>query len=191
MSVTVVEHGVSQLADYASVPIAFTVSEYFGDAALAALLHGEPAHPTPQGNPYRKDYDVAPGNHPTEWPNEFDVARWIFFAAHQDEERVGGAVLIRDDPAIDLLSDCPACGLLWDIRVAPTMRARGVGSALIGAVQRAAVDRGLHALRVETQQVNVPACRFYERHGFRLERTTANVYEDFPGEIQLVWRKAL
>ena len=117
------------------------------------------------------------------------MSRWIFFAAYRGALRLGGAVLVHDDPAIELLRDGPTCGLLWDLRVAPEWRGVGVGAALLDAVERAAMRNVLRAVRVETQQINVAACRFYQRHGYRLERATAGVYERLPDEIQLLWRK--
>jgi ribosomal protein S18 acetylase RimI-like enzyme len=44
---------------------------------------------------------------------------------------------------------------------------------------------------VETQQVNVVACRFYQRQGFSLERVAAAAYPSLPDEVQLLWIKAL
>ena len=49
--------------------------------------------------------------------------------------------------------------------VSPERRAEGVGSALLDAVVRDAVDRG--ALGVETSTANPDARRLYERHGFK------------------------
>jgi GNAT superfamily N-acetyltransferase len=49
--------------------------------------------------------------------------------------------------------------------VSPEHRAEGVGSALLNAVVRNAVDRG--ALGVETSTANPDARRLYERHGFK------------------------
>jgi ribosomal protein S18 acetylase RimI-like enzyme len=45
--------------------------------------------------------------------------------------------------------------------------------------------------RVETQQINVPACRFYQRHGFVLETVRPDVYPGLPEEVQLRWAKPL
>ena len=70
-------------------------------------------------------------------------------------------------------------------------RRRGVGAALLDAAERRAVNRGASQLRVETQQINVPACRFYLRHGFSLESVRPDAYPDLPEEVQLLWRKSL
>jgi GNAT superfamily N-acetyltransferase len=191
MSLTIVEESPHRLARYAEVPIGFTVAKVFGDKAVAALARGEPAAPTALATPYWKDYDEYRYNDPTKWPARFDTSRWTILGAYRGTERVGGAVIIVDDPKIDLLRDCSACALLWDLRVGPNVRGQGIGSALLRAAESAASQRGARAVRVETQQVNVPACRLYRRHGFRLERVTRGAYADLPSEVQLLWIKLL
>jgi len=81
--------------------------------------------------------------------------------------------------------------LLWDIRVAPAVRRQGIGAALLDHVTREARERGATELLVETQQINVPACRFYAAHGFRLLGAQRQAYPNLPHEIQLLWSKSL
>jgi GNAT superfamily N-acetyltransferase len=80
--------------------------------------------------------------------------------------------------------------VLWDIRVAPDARGRGVGSALFERVEAWALAQRCRQLRVETQNINVPACGFYARHGCEL-RAAHPAYPDLPNEIQLLWYKDL
>ena len=190
-SLTIVEEPPNRLAQYGRVPIEFAVTEAFDEQGIAAMLRGESADAVAVPSSYWKDYDAHPGGRPTDWPNRFDVSRWTVLAAYRGARRVGGAIVITDDPTIDLLRDCPGCALLWDIRVAPDQRARGIGFALLHAAEQRARQRGARALRVETQQVNVPACRFYQRHGFVLERAVHAAYVDLPKEVQLLWLKTL
>jgi GNAT superfamily N-acetyltransferase len=191
MTVSIVRDAPARLIEYAHVSIGFAVDTVFDEPAVTALLRGDIAIPTTLDVPYWKDYDSYPGNRPTDWPHRFDVSRWIVLAAFADRDRVGGAVVIHDDSAIELLADCRACALLWDLRVAPTMRGRGIGSALLRSVEDVTARLGARSVRVETQQINVPACRFYAGHGFRLERAVREAYGDLPGETQLLWGKML
>jgi hypothetical protein len=46
-------------------------------------------------------------------------------------------------------------------------------------------------LKVETQNTNAPACRFYARHGFELRVVNRAAYPTLPDEIQLFWYKDL
>ena len=191
MSLVIVEEPPARLADYAKVPIGFTVAELLDERAWAALTRDAPFEAVAVSPTYWKDYDSYPGSHPSAWPQLFDLSRWMILAAYDRECRVGGATVIVDDPQIELLRDCSACALLWDIRVAPYARRQGIGTALLEAVERRAGERGAGNLRVETQDINVPACRFYHAHGFRLERATPGAYPTLPNEVQLLWRKPL
>ena len=170
------------LAEYATVPIAFEVRERL--VVDAPMITTAPVTP-----PWIKDYDGLES--PLRWAEHFDVSRWIFFSAWEENARVGGATLVHDVHDVRLLDDSPDVALLWDIRVAPAQRGMGIGTALLSAVEREARVRGAERLRVETQDINVPACRFYERHGFRLASARADAYPAFPDEIELLWEKRL
>jgi len=191
MTLTIVEEPPTRLAEYAQVPIGFTVAERFDDQALAALIYDATVQAVAVSPTYWKDYDSYPGGHPSAWTRQFELSRWSILAAYDRAHRVGGAVVIVDDPQIDLLRDYPACALLWDVRVAPDARHQGVGSALLEAAEQRARERGARRLRVETQDVNVPACRLYHAQGFRLERATPGAYAELPNEVQLLWHKPL
>ena len=188
--VDVVEEGPERLADYARVPIAFVVEATFDDGALDTLARGGHPAPTPVPAPYEKDYDALPGGRPTDWPTRFDVHRWIILGAFHDRKRVGGAAVVVGDAEVDP-GGRPDDALLWDLRVAPAMRHRGVGSALLRAAEHAAVRQGARVLRVETQQINVAACRFYQRNGFSIEHVQRGSYPELPGEVRLIWSKTL
>jgi ribosomal protein S18 acetylase RimI-like enzyme len=67
---------------------------------------------------------------------------------------------------------------LYSIAVAHEARGRGVGEALLGAVERAARARGCKLLRLEVRQDNGAAIRLYERLGYRRFGAYAGFYED-------------
>ena len=81
--------------------------------------------------------------------------------------------------------------VLWDIRVAPNARGKGIGSALFEKVEAWARAHSCRQLKVETQNINVPACGFYARHGCELRGVHHAAYPDLPEEIQLLWYKDL
>jgi GNAT superfamily N-acetyltransferase len=80
---------------------------------------------------------------------------------------------------------------LGDIRVSPEARGKGVGARLFAAVEFWARARGCTRLKVETQNINVPACRFYARQGCVLGAIHRFAYPDLPGEVMLLWYKDL
>jgi ribosomal protein S18 acetylase RimI-like enzyme len=180
----------SALAAYARVPIAFEVRERLAVVAPDAGLAGLRLVPEPVTPPYTKDYDAEPGHHPTAWARRFDVARWGILAAYAGTERVGGAVVVGA-PDVELLDGRTDLAVLWDLRVAPARRRQGVGAALFRAAEAWAVARGAAWLRVETQNVNVAACRFYARQGCVLGAVDRFAYPELPGETQLLWYRPL
>jgi GNAT superfamily N-acetyltransferase len=185
------EMPIGALAEYAGVPIMFEVR-----SVLEVEIRGEGSGPVALaeravGTPWTKDYDAVPGEGPEGWPDRFDLSRWGLLAARASGRRVGGAAVAIRTPGLDMLEGRDDLAVLWDIRVAPEARGRGVGTALLRAAEAWARARGCRRMKVETQNINVPACRFYAKHGFRLSGASPSAYAAFPEEIQLLWDKGL
>ena len=171
------------LRDYARVTNSFEAT---------ARLDASTGQVDPIPNPFIKDYDAHRGYHPTEWPQRFDVTRWWFAGVFVGDRRVGGAVVVPD--AADLEPDLAApadAALLWDIRVAPDARRHGVGRALLNFAESRARAPGRLRLLVETQDINVPACRLYAAAGYTIARMDPRAYPSLPDETQLIFQKRL
>ena len=125
------------------------------------------------------------------WAERFDLSNWGFFSALRGAQCVGRAAVARDTSALEMLKGLSDAALLWDIRVAPFARRRGVGSALFDAVVKWARSRGCLQLEVETQNTNVAACRFYAQEGCVLRTIQRGAYPALPDEVQLIWFKDL
>jgi len=67
---------------------------------------------------------------------------------------------------------------LYSIAVAHGARGRGVGEALLAAVERAAFRRGARRMRLEVRQDNASAMRLYERRGYTRFAERPGYYED-------------
>jgi GNAT superfamily N-acetyltransferase len=187
----IVQKDQSSLVDYATVSIVFEVRETL-DVAILSTSGGAiaPAR-QPVSKPWVKDYDAIDGG-PLNWPTRFDLSpHWSFFAAHESRIRVGSATAVHGAPDVDMLAGRSDVALLWDIRVAPSHRGSGVGKALLAAVEAWAAAREATWLEVETQNINVPACAFYERSGFILREINPGAYPELPDETQLLWYKRL
>lgn len=191
MRVEVVEEPASALAEYGRVPIAFEVRRILDVSAPGDGLGGLVLTERAVDAPYVKDYDAIAGCEPARWAERFDVSRWAFFAARVDDRRVGGAVVAFGTPGVEMLEGRRDLAVLWDIRVAPDARGQGVGAALIRAAEAWAVARRCRWMKVETQNVNVPACRFYARQGYVLGAIHRFAYPGLPGEAQLLWYRDL
>lgn len=172
------------LSDYSRIPIRFSVCRIYhvvDDQLVEATVP----------EPWETDYDLQAGHSPVDLPRRFDVSSWGCLTAWLAEERVGGALVAWNTPGVDMLEGRDDLAVLWDLRVAPRARGMGAGTALFSAVEAWARARGCCELKVETQNVNVPACEFYQRQGCRLSQVRRDAYPDLPGEIQLIWSKAL
>ena len=71
-------------------------------------------------------------------------------------------------------------GRVEDLAVCRPCRGRGVGTALMDAAVAWAEEKGLDGLTLETQDNNLPACRFYLKYGFVLGGIDARVYHHTP-----------
>lgn len=186
MTLQVVARTAECLQDYAAVSIAFEVTEVIDLVALQPGVRS--ALKTRRvAAPYIKDYDGIADNHPTQWRGRHRVDDWKIFTAHDSGRQIGGAIVVSDT---ELVMD-PMAMLLWDLRVEPTARRRGVGAMLLAAAEAAVRSQGVRILRAETQDVNVGACRFYARRGFLLESIARGVYPRLTNESRLVWSKRL
>jgi len=190
MIVDVVQESQPDLADYASVPIAFEVREVMRITAGPPESGRHVLTARAVTPPWWKDYDASDGG-PASWATQFDLSYWTFFAARANGARVGSASVVFRAPDMDMLGGRTDIAILWDIRVAPAARGNGVGSALVAAVEAWATACGAEWLEVEAQDINAPACRFYARHGFELRATDPDAYPDLPNEMQLLWYKRL
>ena len=189
--IEVIQESVSSLVEYGGVPIAFEIRSSFdvsrADGAANDFVLTERAVATRAF----KDYDAIVGERPERWSARFDPSTWGIFAARSGGQRVGGAVVAFRSPGVDMLEGRADLAVLWDIRVAPGMRREGVGTALLRAAESWAAANGATSMKVETQNINVPACRFYTRRGYVLRTVNHGAYPEFPDEVQLLWYKDL
>lgn len=191
MTLDIAEEPMAALAKYARVPIVFTVdcvvdvTDRADDPGRFVLAERR------LDVPYEKDYDAIDGEGPLQWARRFDLSNWTLFTARIAGRRVGGAAVAFDTPGLTMLEGRRDLAILWDIRVSPDARRQGVGSALFAKVETWARLHGCRQLKIETQNTNVQACRFYERQGCRLRAIHHDAYPELPGEVQLLWFKDL
>jgi GNAT superfamily N-acetyltransferase len=179
----------SALTEHATVSIGFTVESVFDVAPVDGGLGGFQLTERPV-EPYIKDYDTADGEGPTRWATRFDVSNWGLISAHRGGVRLGGAVIAWNSPELYMIKSAHQAAL-WDLRVAPDARGEGVGSRLFAAAADWARERGCTRMSIETQNVNVCACRFYASMGCSLGQIDRFAYPDLRDEVMLNWSKDL
>ena len=111
------------------------------------------------------------------------------YTEHQDEVVFFALLDGQCVGQIHAYRDWNGMALIWDIRVRRECRMRGIGCKLMDTVVAWAKENGFLALRLETQNNNAAACRFYSRYGFLLMGVDLAVYMATPykGETALYW----
>jgi GNAT superfamily N-acetyltransferase len=186
--IEIVQIGEAQFALYDAIPSQFTVASLLRVEVIGGGLGGfRLTHETVR-EPFVKDYGC---DGPTDWAEAFDLSEWGILLAREGEQPVGGAAVAsgaavypmdrfqRDDLAV-----------LCDVRVHPGYRRRGIGTQLLHCAADWARGRGFHQLGVETQNVNIPACRFYVSQGCVLGAIHRFGYAGCPevaDEAMLLW----
>jgi streptothricin acetyltransferase len=127
--------------------------------------------------PYTKQYRAE------EFDSKFYMDhphRAIFFAYL--EEELAGEIRLR--------KNWNGYGYIDSIVVDSKYRNQGIGRALIQQAMEWAKTKGFPGLMLETQDNNVPACRFYESCGFALRGFDTHLYkagDSSADEIALYW----
>jgi GNAT superfamily N-acetyltransferase len=187
MPIQIIDIGPDRLDEYARIPSRFEVRSILQVELVDGGLGGMRLIEDPVDPPYVKDYD-SDGERPTDWPSRFDVAHWGFFLALDDGSPVGAVSVAFDTTGVFMLEARPDLSVLWDIRV--LRQACGAGIPLFRHAAAWSRARGCTQMKVETQNVNVPACRFYQRMGCRLGEIHRFGYAAVPavaGEVMLNW----
>lgn len=196
MALAIEEIGPESYPLYDAIPIAYTVDSVLRVEAVDGGLGGFRLVEEKLPTPYVKDYDHQGDDRPSAWAKEFDVSRWGILLARDEVPPIGGAPVGGAAVAVGAgvypldRFQRPDMAVLWDIRVAPERRRQGVGRALFWHAAGWAKAHGYGQLGLETQNVNVGACRFYARQGCQLGAIHRFGYagcEDVAHEVMLLW----
>lgn len=182
------------LRQYGTIPIAFEVRSILRPYLIHGGAGGIELREMPLPEPYIKDYDALQGGRPETWPTQFNLENWAVFVAQGEIGYLAGAVVAFDTPGLNLLEGRIDLAVLWDIRVRPEARRRGIGTRLFNQAVEWASARGSIGLKAETQNTNIPACRFYARQGCELRAIDRFAYAHEPEvaeEVMLLWQKTL
>ena len=185
MSIIIESKSIKRLKKYSTIPIRFEVRsiyEVHGDDPATALLIEKPVP-----EPWIKDYDAIKGEEPVRWAQLWDISNWGMLVAQLKKRWIGGCVLAYNTDGVYKLEGRDDITVLWDLRVHPDFRRQGIGKKLLASACEWAKKRNCTELKIETQSINVPACKFYQKQGCRLDNINRNAYKNFPNEIELMW----
>jgi GNAT superfamily N-acetyltransferase len=189
MIIEIIQEELDHLSAHGQISIAFEVRSILELRVADAGLGGFILRERELAAPYVKDYDSIGESRPDNWSQYFDIANWALHSAWIEGRRVGGLVTAFRTEGLDMLERREDLVVIWDLRVSSALRGRGVGAALFAAAEAWAKAQRCRQLKVETQNVNVPACRFYVRGGCTLGGIHRFAYPQLPEEVQLFWYK--
>jgi GNAT superfamily N-acetyltransferase len=190
MVLKIQEMGADILLQYKEIPIAFKVESMLHVDLINGGLGGIKLCEEKVVPSYLKDYDAYEDGSPAEWPKHFDIRNWGIFLALDGTHHIGGAAVAFNTPGLHMLAGRKDLAVLWDLRVHPDFRGCGIGTKLFNHAANWSRDRGCKQLKLETQNVNVPACRLYAKQGCQLGEINRYAYANHPEvghEVMLVW----
>ena len=175
---------------YDSIPMRFDVKSYYKIEKINRGLGGFALVETPV-EPYIKDFCVGYDDDTVvDWEQRFDISKWGFFMAFDGDRPVGAATIASRDKQVNMLSDRDDLAVLWDIRVDEAYKRKGVGQGLFDMAADWSRSQGLVQMKIECQNNNVPAVKFYHKQGAILSVIDEYAYYNEPEyrhETMFIW----
>jgi ribosomal protein S18 acetylase RimI-like enzyme len=176
------------ITEYEKIPIRFKVRSKINITRFGSGLNGIDFKEEKVNPSYIKDYDL--NEKPEAWLKIFNVKNWRLFISRENNQYVGGAIVVYKTPELHMLDGRTDLSIIWDIRVHPDYRRCGFGTRLFAETVKWSRQKGCRQLKIETQNINVPACKFYVNQGCHLGEINFHKYfnsKSSADEIMLVW----
>jgi ribosomal protein S18 acetylase RimI-like enzyme len=175
----------ANLRPYAAVPADRLVDSRL---RLDLLLPGSPTQ-TLVADPITHTYTHSEDAHSElqAWTERDDLERLTLLCAFEDERCVGGTILALHPEGSWFFPQEVGLAVLWDLRVHPDYRRRGIASALLRKTIEVARRRNCTRLGIETQDSNDGACRLYASIGAVLGAVRRGAYSNRPDDAALLW----
>jgi GNAT superfamily N-acetyltransferase len=186
-NIKIIEENASELSKYGEVSIALQVKTEYKIELLLNGLGGMIFEEVTVEKPYCLDYDADKGAGPDRWLKMWNLENWRIISAYEGNKRIGGAVLAFNTPSVNMLEGRDDIVVVWDIRIDAEHRGKGVGTAIFQKCIEWSKQKGCKRLKIETQNINVNACKFYMKQGASLGLVDRYAYKDKPGVTQLIW----
>ena len=173
---------------YDSIPMRFDVKSYYKVEKINRGLGGFTLVETPV-EPYIRDFCLGEDETVVRW-ERFNLANWAFFMAFDGDRPVGAATIASRDKQVNMLSDRDDLAVLWDIRVEEAYKRQGVGQGLFDMAADWSRSQGLVQMKIECQNNNVPAVKFYHKQGAILSVIDEYAYYNEPEyrhETMFIW----
>ena len=173
---------------YDQIPMLVHVSSYYQIEKINRGLGGFHLVET-SVEPYIKDFCTGDDESVLAW-GKWDLSNWAFFMAFDGEHPVGAATIVTRTKEINMLSGRDDLAVLWDIRVDDAYKQQGIGQTLFDMAVKWSREQGIVQMKIECQNTNVPAVKFYHKQGAVLSAINEYAYYSEPEyrhEAQLIW----
>ncbi len=175
-------------SEYDKVPMKLTVITEFKLSKPSNGLGGITLTEVPV-TPYVKDFCTGDDESVSRWDRRFDITNWAFFMAYDGERPVGAVTVASRTKGVNMLEGRGDLAVLWDLRVDEKYKGQGIGTTLFNMAVKWAKEENLTQLKIECQNNNVPAVKFYTNRGATLCAINEYAYygdEDGHSEVQLL-----
>ncbi|MBN2790777.1 MAG: GNAT family N-acetyltransferase [Candidatus Delongbacteria bacterium] len=184
MNLTIKQVPISFLKNYHEVPIRFTSDVIYPKEIFSGIVEDIKLVEIPVPI-FTKDYDEHES--PFKWSENWDISNWRILRAELDGNYVAGAVIAYNTNGVNMLEGRDDIAVLWDIRVSPDHKGKGIGGKLFREAVKFAEEKNCEFLKIETQNINVNACKFYKKMGCYLGKYSVDAYKDLTDEIMMMW----
>ena len=137
---------------------------------------------------YIKDlsvYEIA-----CEYEDTYDISNWAFFMAFEDDKPIGAVTVASCTDNMNILEKRDDLCVLWDLRVMDGYKHQGIGQKLFDLVTDWSRKQGIKDMKIECQNNNVPACKFYHKQGAVLNMIDEHAYyydKSCENDTQFFW----
>lgn len=172
---------------YDGIEMLVHVNSYYALEKVNNGLGGIILNETPVKS-YIKDlgnYDAA-----SKYEDSFDISNWAFFMAFDGDQPIGAATVATKTENVHMLEGREDLSVLWDIRVAEGYKHQGIGQKLFDLAVDWSIVNGFKQMKIECQNNNVPACKFYHKQGAVLSKIDEYAYHndiEVRDEVQFIW----
>lgn len=178
---------ISQINEYEKIPMLVHVKKILKPSKVNNGLGGIILAEVPV-----KEYvkDLGQSDNKADIISKYDTTNWAFFIAYINKMPVGGAIVAANTQGVDMLDEREDLAVLWDLRVNDRYQKKGIGIKLFQKAVDWAKENKYRHLKIECQNNNVKACRFYAKRGAILSQIDEFAYYkniELRDEIQLIW----
>lgn len=185
--ITYIEIDESHFEEYDKIPMLVHVKSILTLEKIENGLGGILLKETPIEEQLK---DLGVYEEATKYAKEFDITNWAFFMAFDNELPIGAVTVASKTKNVNMLDGRDDMSVLWDIRVDDRYKKQGIGTKLFTMATEWSKLNGFKQIKIECQNNNVQACKFYHKQGAALGKIDEYAYyddSDIQNEVQLIW----